>query len=232
MTTVDSLVLSAERPTEPELIRYTLPTAADTLTLRPVEAPTLTYASLASWTTELRDQVEGIDRDAKHVDRVAKLGALDESTALTARRDPEDLLDELAGHWGLSWTTIARLVGVSPTAIRKWRRGEAITGVNRRRLARVVAFLETLRTMHLGDLASWLEMPLSDQATLTVSDLYAANRIDLVLELAGGRVTVEHAFDAFDPDWRATHAVDERFEVVQTAPDGFPAIVERRGGRT
>jgi hypothetical protein len=211
-----------------DVIHRRTPTAAGTETIRgaaPEERPT--FASLVSKTAELRDGVAQLDENAKAVDRVVRVEALEESTALAARRDPIEVLEELAAEWGLSWTTIARMVGVSSTAVRKWRRGDPITGTNRRRLARVLAFLMWLRaTYPVGDPASWLDMPIADASTLTITDLYAANRIDLVFELVGGRMNSTAVLDAFDPDWRVAYAADDRFEVV-LAPDGEPAIVER-----
>jgi hypothetical protein len=213
--------------TDDDVFHASTPTAADTQTIRAVPETRRTFASLVSKTAELRDGVAQLDEDVKAVDHVVRLEALEESTALAARRDPGDVLEELATEWGLSWTTVARMVGVTPTAVRKWRRGEPITGANRRRLARVLAFLEWLRrTYPIGDPASWLDMPFADASTLTISDLYGANRIDLVFELVGGRMRAEAVLDAFDPDWRVAYPSDKRFKVV-TAPDGEAAIVER-----
>jgi hypothetical protein len=150
---------------------------------------------------------------------------LDERTTAIAQREPRELLDELATAWGLSWAAIARLVGVSSAAVRKWRRGESITGDHRRGIARVVAFLESVTQCvnPLSDVASWLEMRISDDTDYSALDLYAAGQLDLVLDLAAQAIGAHEALDEFDPTWR--EKADRRFAVVD-APDGLPAIVE------
>ncbi|MGH9103705.1 MAG: hypothetical protein ACRDYD_12095, partial [Acidimicrobiales bacterium] len=44
-----------------------------------------------------------------------------------AKRPAIEMLDELAGR-GFAWRDIARLVGVSVPAVRRWRQGESPTG--------------------------------------------------------------------------------------------------------
>jgi hypothetical protein len=118
-------------------------------------------------------------------------------------------------------------VAVSATAIRKWRKGDAISADNRRALSRVRAFLDLLErnASPLEDVASWLEMKVSDDATVTAVDLYVADRIDLILDLASARISPHEALQAFDPEWRAKYTRDTNFQVVR-ASDGMPAIVE------
>ncbi len=59
---------------------------------------------------------------------------LESRTDEAAKGAPADLLSELA-DLGFSWTSVARIVGVSIPAVRKWRQGDAVSGHNRRRLA-------------------------------------------------------------------------------------------------
>lgn len=153
---------------------------------------------------------------------------LDERTTAAAMRDPRELVRELSHRYGLSWATIARLARVSPTAVRKWRRGESMTPENRRGIARAVTFLEMLveNAGPLEDVGSWLEMPLSDSATLTPVDLYVANRIALLLDHAAGHMGAHAMLDAFEPDWRNRYGRDTAFQVVD-AGDGDLSIIER-----
>jgi hypothetical protein len=149
-------------------------------------------------------------------------------TNAVALRDPRDILDDLAATRGLSWSMIARLTGVSPTAVRKWRRGEAITGEHRRRLAGIVAFLD-LMSQTLGpiqDPSSWLEMPITDETTLTAVDIYATGGVNDLLDAASGRIDPHTMLDRLDPDWRQNYGKDDRFMVVRDS-EGVPAIVER-----
>jgi hypothetical protein len=175
----------------------------------------------------LRDRADSLKTEVDGTHHEVREQRLDELTSMIGRQDPHAVLTELSQDLGLSWSTLSRLVGVSPTAIRKWRRGEPINADNRRALSRVRAFLELLtrNASPLEDVASWLEMKVSDDATITAVDLFVADRMDLVLDLASARVSPHEALDSFDPEWRARYASDGRFEVVRVG-DGMPAIVE------
>jgi transcriptional regulator with XRE-family HTH domain len=146
---------------------------------------------------------------------------------MIARQDPHEVLAELSTDLGLSWTTLARMIGVTPTAIRKWRKGDSISSDNRRKISRARGFLELLtrNANPLEDVGSWLEIKVSGDSTLTAVDLFAGERMDLVLDLASARISPHEALEAFDPDWRSHHAADQAFKVVR-ASDGLPAIVE------
>jgi transcriptional regulator with XRE-family HTH domain len=203
-------------------------TAAGTSSIRIPEVATPTYATLAHRAALLRDRVERTQDDVTDLHRETQLGELDERTAFVALQETDELLDELATRRGLSWSTMARMVGVSDAAIRKWRRGEAVAAENRRRLARAVAFLQMLADVFpVGDPGSWLEMRISEDATVTAIDVYADGRPDLLFEIVGQRLTPHQVLEAFDPDWRQNYVRDDRFAVVE-APDGEMAMVERR----
>lgn len=200
------------------------PTAADTSTILRRPPQVRTYASIRREVGILRDEVELTRDDVTDLHERVGLGELDHLTALVGRDDASQLLERLGSDWGLSWTATARLIGVSDTAVRKWRRGEAIIAENRRRLARLSAFLQMLReNFSVSDPASWMEMRISEEATVTPIDLYVSNRLPLLFDHAGRRLTPHAVLDAFDNDWRSRYAVDDRFEVV-IAPDGEPAI--------
>jgi hypothetical protein len=181
---------------------------------------------LNDWSA-LRDRASDLHAEVADGHQAARQGELNQRTLAVALRDPHDLVSEL-GDRGLSWAMIARLTGVSSTAVRKWRRGETITGDNRRNLASVVAFVDLIKAAlsPLEDACSWLEMPLVDRATVTAADIYAAGGASTLLDWASGRVTAEEMLDAFDGDWRANYATDERFEIA-VADDGKPMIVEK-----
>ena len=181
---------------------------------------------LNDWSA-LRDRTSDLHAEVADGHQAARQQELNQRILAVALRDPHDLVSEL-GDRGLSWATIARLVGVSSTAVRKWRRGDTITGENRRRLAGVVAFLDLIKAAlsPLEDPCSWLEVPLADGTTLTAADIYAAGGADILLDWAGGRLTAEEMLDAFDCDWRSRYATDDRFELA-IADDGQPMIVEK-----
>lgn len=133
-----------------------------------------------------------------------------------------ELLAMLADE-GFAWRDVARLVGVSVPALRKWRQGEAATGENRLKVASLVALCEVLRDKALqSDPASWLELPMLEDVPVTGLDLYAANRIDLLFRRAlHFDADPETILDEFDPSWRSTYR--GAFEVFE-AEDGLPGI--------
>jgi hypothetical protein len=180
---------------------------------------------------EVRDEVQIVGQDAEGLHGELQTQALDARTAQLAQRSPMELLGMLAEEFGLSWTLIAKLLGVSPTSVRKWRRGETLTPENRRGVARLVAFLQVLQEAapNICDPASWLEIRISDEAIVTPADLYVMGRCELLLDLAGFRYAPHEVLYALDPKWRQRYAPDERHTVI-IAPDGQPSIVAREPG--
>ncbi|MGF1645975.1 MAG: hypothetical protein ACFCVF_03505 [Kineosporiaceae bacterium] len=147
-------------------------------------------------------------------------GVLDEWEARSTERGRSSvvlLLTELA-DLGFAWRDIARMVGVSVPAVQKWRRGDAASGENRARLARLVAACD-LVTEHAAvvDVASWFEMPMSPDAPVTPMDLWADGRHDLVFEYALDREAPSTLLDQWDPGWRERFRSD--YEVA-VADDG------------
>jgi hypothetical protein len=202
------------------------PTASgsDTIRVRQVASPT--YASLTNRAAELRDRADAVQNDAVVLHQEALTRAVDERTALVALQEPSQLLEDLSDRVGLSWASIGRMVGVTDAAVRKWRRGETIGPENRRRLARAVAFLEILSSFPVGDVATWLEMRLSEEASITALDLYVEGRHDLLFDFVSRRASAHQVLESFDANWRRAYGPDEKFMVID-GPDGEPAIVER-----
>src|SRR5687767_7602842 len=79
--------------------------------------------------------------DAKSAHYESQVEDLDLRAADKARRGVSTLLAELSEGRGLGWNDIAALVGVSVSAIRKWRRGGDASPDSRLELARLCAFL-------------------------------------------------------------------------------------------
>jgi transcriptional regulator with XRE-family HTH domain len=149
---------------------------------------------------------------------------LDTRIARLATGNPASLLDELA-DMGFGWRDIARMVGVSVPALRRWRNGDMPTGENRRAIAQLVAFVQIIRDDHfVFDPASWMEVPIASGAPLTSIDLYADGRWDLVFDLATSNCTPEQALDNAKPDWRTRYHSDWE---VGVAADGDPYIRPR-----
>lgn len=152
---------------------------------------------------------------------------LDATAAMYAQLPPRDVVEYLADEVGVGQLLTARAVGVTPTAVRKWRRGEAARPEHRTRLARFAALNKLLAELGPHDPAGWLDIPLSSESTLSPMDLYLAGRPDLVL-IQGSRLAAPHeTLDQFDVDWRSKYPVDIEYEVV-TWRDGSRSAVPRR----
>ena len=197
----------------------------------PVGPPeTMTIAERASDVADraghIRNRSTLVSRDAAEVQHDALRLQLDARTARSARQDPAALLNQLS-QMGFAWRDIARMVGVSVPALRRWRNGELPGGENRRRIAQLVAFAEIICDDHLVfEPASWMEVPIVSDAPTTPIDLYATGHLDVVFDLAADHCSPEAALDAAIPDWR------ERFRSnweVGTAEDGQPYIRSKPG---
>jgi hypothetical protein len=178
----------------------------------------------------VRRHLAALTREYEQIDRDRQLRELEETAAIQARlRAPAGLLEELALTRGLSWHTIAGMIAVTPTAIRKWRRGTSLTGDNRQQLASLVAFFDLLeRTDNPPqDIGSWVEMPVSKDSTLTPAAIYRAPGGSwLLLEWVRGALDTVSLLDRHDPAWRSATAPDAGFQ-VGIGPDGERAIIPR-----
>jgi transcriptional regulator with XRE-family HTH domain len=196
-------------------------TRAESVVPAILEPPTRTSVDeLADHTGFLRGATRVLTEDVAEVhDNILEI-QLESRTDEAAKRSVPDLLDELA-RLGFSWREIARTVGVTVPAVRKWRNGGSATGANRRSLARLLAFVDVLGSDHLvEDVPSWLEMPLNG-SPLTGIDAYCAGAELMLLLHAAGHVSSDQLLDSLDPSWR--DRAEDRFEVV-TADDGEPMI--------
>lgn len=151
---------------------------------------------------------------------------LDRSRSSHAARSPRDIVMELSEDYGLNQLTTARAIGVTPTAVRKWRRGDQARPEHQDRLATLTALVFLLREAGKEHPAAWLEVPISSESTLTPIDLLASGRPELVLSLASDPEGVRTALNDFDPDWRRNYAPDRDYEVVVDS-DGDRAVVPR-----
>ena len=177
-----------------------------------------TYGGLTSKVRLLSQDVEGGRRTVRSL-------YLDERTSAKSRLGAESLLEELSTDRGLGWSEIARLCGVSVSAVRKWRAGESISSEHRRSLARIASFLDLLEEVGpVNEPAGWLNMRLSDQTTMTAADLYIAGHTQDLLEHAQGLLRVEQLLDRCAPDWRT--ASRSEWKIVELS-DGERVLTRR-----
>lgn len=178
----------------------------------------------------LRNQVTSMGHIVADSHDHALEAQLDSRTDQAATRAVPDLLSELA-DMGFAWRTIARLVGVTVAATRKWRQGQHVTGQNRRAVARLWAFVDVLRSEHLiQNVSSWMEVPLAG-SSITAVDVYARGDESAALLLlhAAGHISSDELLDRFEPNWRSS--IDDRFEIVPGS-DGEPIISMRAHERS
>jgi len=165
----------------------------------------------------LSADVAETDREVGELHHQAFAEQLDFKARQLAKRDPGEMLVELADR-GFAWRDIARLIGVSVPAVRRWRQGESPTGSHLLDIARLTALVEILRIDCLiADVASWMEVPLASSAPLTGIDLAAGGQYEDLLDYAAEYVTGEEVLDNWQSDWRVRY--QSEFEVFE-APDG------------
>ncbi|MHB8189649.1 MAG: hypothetical protein ACYDHP_04360 [Ferrimicrobium sp.] len=140
---------------------------------------------------------------------------------LKAKKSVRSLLEELSTERGMSWRDISRLIGVSVSAVRKWRQDGASQPENRLALARLAAFLDLLEGLLVQDPAAWLELPVIEGFTVCYLDLYEAGRPELILDILNQRLSPTAALDIMNPNWRTCYTSD--FEVFE-ATDGNLSI--------
>jgi transcriptional regulator with XRE-family HTH domain len=174
---------------------------------------------------ELTGPVRVLNEDVEAGRREVREWDLDERTAAKARSDALSLLEELSTDRGLGWSDIARLCGVSVSAVRKWRAGEPPSPERRRELARLAAFVDLLDEIApVADPASWLLMPLVDGRTVTAADLYLGRQSNDLLEHAQGHLGVHDLLNRWNPNWREHTRSDWQIVI---AADGERSITRR-----
>ena len=207
--------------TESTTLLLAEPTSATSVNTPHIDQPTrLSPDVVAHMAGTLRSDVSVLSQDVAHVHGDSLRIQLESRTDEALKRAPADLLSELA-DLGFSWTSVARIVGVSIPAIRKWRHGETVSGENRRRLARLVALVGVLASDHVVfEIASWLDVPLAG-SSFTGIDVLAAGQVRDLMEYATGHLGSAELLDRAVPGWQDT--LDDRFEVYR-AGDGERAI--------
>lgn len=179
-----------------------------------VETRTRTFADLVEETGHLKNRTRVLVEDSTqlhqnsarlHDETLEQL--LRTATGDRVKESVEGLLAHLS-QLGFGWRDVARLVGVSVPALRKWRTGERATGDNHRRVAELVAFCDIVGEQYLiDDVASWLEVPLMPHIPVTGLDLLAAPRFDLLFRWASDlQADPEELLTDFRPDWRTEYS--------------------------
>lgn len=190
------------------------PTATSALSSVETEAKPTGYGQLAGQTSVLRYRTNTLHDETSELDRSVQIGRLQELTLQKGSNNIRSLLDHLAKERGFSWRTIARMVGVSVNAVNKWRRGEPASGASRRKVAEIAALCEILDACFIDDVASWMEIPILTDVSVTPVDIYSTGRPDLVLDWASQKETrPDVLLESFDRSW---HKQEREFETFET----------------
>lgn len=188
-------------------------------------APSETRA-LSLRTDYLRSEVDMLGGEVQELQGQTRDLDLTDRAFEKAKKSVARLLEELAGERGMGWSDIAEVVGVSISAIRKWRKGGDASPENRLSLARIAALLDVLEEKGLvQDPAAWMEMdlPLEPGYYIRPLDLYLDGHALALVDLAEQRQTVAQVLDQLRPNWRASRSDFEVF--VDT--DGERSIRQR-----
>jgi hypothetical protein len=138
---------------------------------------------------------------------------------------PVDLLTELHERFGVEWRRIAQLVGVSVTAVNKWRGGGGVAAESNLALRRLVGFCELATAAGVFDVAGWLASNPVEQAVFTRADLYSVGAAEHLLESLERPLPGEALLDHCLPRWReAVRRV--AFSPVLTIDDDGAVILE------
>jgi transcriptional regulator with XRE-family HTH domain len=179
---------------------------------------------IAEYRTLRRAATDGRRDALAHVSK-----SLDAAAAVYAQDAPQDVIRQLT-DLGVNQLVIARALGVTPTAVRKWKRGETAKSDHRGRLARLAATHALLTETGLHDPAGWLDIPISSESTLTPLDLFIGGRADLSVLLAARLMEPHEVLDAYAPAWRQTYPIDPDYEVVMLGDGSRSAVPRKRGG--
>lgn len=134
---------------------------------------------------------------------------LADRTLEKSKKSVANLLEELAGDRGMGWSDIAEVVGVSVSAVRKWRKGGVASPESRSKLARIAALLDVLEEKGIiEDPAAWMEMNFTLEPGYFIRplDLYLEGHITELIELAEQRQTTAQVLDQVRPNWRQSRS--------------------------
>jgi transcriptional regulator with XRE-family HTH domain len=174
----------------------------------------------------LRTRVDILNGEVQELQGEARSLDLADRTLGKTKKSVAGLLEELTVERGMGWTDIAEVLGVSVSAIRKWRKGGDASPESRLNLARIAALLDVLEEHGLvQDPASWMEidLPLDPGFFIRPWDLYLEGHITELIDLAQQRMTVTQVLDQVRPNWRDSRS---DFEVILDV-DGERSIRQR-----
>ncbi len=162
----------------------------------------------------LRTEVDMLGGEVQELHSEVRGHDLADRSLEKSKKSAANLLDELASDRGMGWSDIAEVVGVSVSAVRKWRQGGVASPDSRTKLARIAALLDVLEEKGaIEDPAAWMEMDFTLGAGYFIRplDLYLEGHVTQLIELAEQRQTTAQVLDHVRPNWRQSRS---DFEVI------------------
>jgi transcriptional regulator with XRE-family HTH domain len=162
----------------------------------------------------LRTEVDMLGGEVQDLHTEVRQHDLADRSLEKSKKSVANLLEELASDRGMGWSDIAEVVGVSVSAVRKWRKGGLASPDSRSKLARIAALLDVLEEKGvIEDPAAWMEMDFTLDAGYFIRplDLYLEGHVTELIELAEQRQTTAQVLDQVRPNWRQSRS---DFEVV------------------
>jgi transcriptional regulator with XRE-family HTH domain len=167
-----------------------------------------TTSQTRSWSLDadyLRTEVEMLGGEVLEIHGAAREHDLSGRTIEKSKKSVANLLRELTQSRGMGWSDISEVVGVSVSAVRKWRNGGDAKPDSRLKLARFAALLDVLEEKGaIEDPAAWMEMNFSLEPGNFIRplDLYLEGHCTELIELAEQRRTTAQVLDQVRPSWR------------------------------
>lgn len=162
----------------------------------------------------LRTEVDMLGGEVQELHSEVRGHDLADRSLEKSKKSVANLLEELASNRGMGWSDIAEVVGVSVSAVRKWRKGGVASPQSRTKLARIAALLDVLEEKGvIEDPAAWMEMDFTLAAGYFIRplDLYLEGHVAELIELAEQRQTTAQVLDQVRPNWRQSRS---GFEVI------------------
>ncbi|MEU0940517.1 hypothetical protein [Embleya sp. NPDC005971] len=173
----------------------------------------------------LRDDVTLLGQEVETLHRGAQGESLQDRAAQKSHEMTlEQMLTELSDSIGLGWSEISEAVGVSPSAVRKWRRGGEATPDKRMAVAKLLGLLDLLAEACVAEPGAFFISPVVPDATVSVMQLFKLGRDELILDLAYRRKLPTQVLDEYAPDWRSRYA--REYEVYEDS-DGIRSLRPR-----
>ena len=176
----------------------------------------------------LRTDIDSLGGEVQEFHDDTRKLDLSSRTLEKSKKSVPALLDELASRRGMGWSDIAEVIGVSISAVRKWRRGGDASADNRKGLARIAAYLDLLEEKVLvQDPAAWMEMdlPVPSGYYIRPLDLYLDGHELALIDIAERRREIPVVLDEIRPGWR-----DERSDFEVFIDDDGERSIRKRSG--